>query len=175
MVPVYFAIFVLHRHTNWIYAALAMTIYFISTAIYLSNNAAIPMFVLASRYAVAETEAQQAMFAAAGEAVLAHGEDFTPGAFIGLIFSGIAAIMMSLVMLRGGIFGKTTAWVGIIGFTFLSIFIIWATFVTVLYDIAFYVFGMIGGLLALAWFTLVALRCFKLGNEEGELTYENSQ
>lgn len=177
MVPVYFAIFISHRHTHWIYAALAMSVYFISTAIYLSNNAAIPMFVLASRYATVETEAQRAMFAAAGEAVLARGEDFTPGAFIGLIFSGIAAITISFVMLRGGIFGKTTAWVGMIGFTFLSIFIIWATFVTVLYDIAFYLFGMIGGLLALVWFALVAIRCFKLGRteyEESELTYENS-
>jgi N-acetylglutamate synthase-like GNAT family acetyltransferase len=61
---------------------------------------------------------------------------------------------------------KVTAWVGIIGFTFLSVFTIWWTFVPVLYDVAFYLFGMVGGLFALAWFALVSLKFFKLGRTE---------
>ena len=126
------------------------------------------MFVLAGKYAAAGTDAQRALFAAAGEAVLARGEDFTPGAFIGLICGGIAAIAISCVMLRGGVFGKATAWVGMVGFTFLSVFTIWATFVPVLYAVAYYFFALIGGLLALAWFALVALQCFKLGRPENE-------
>jgi hypothetical protein len=32
--------------------------------------------------------------------------------------------------------------------------------------VAFYVFGMIGGLLALAWFVLVAFKFLKLGGNE---------
>jgi hypothetical protein len=166
LVPVYFAIFIAHRRANWGYAALSMTISFIGMAIYISNSAAIPMLVLSEKYAAAGTEVERTMFAAAGEAVLARGEDFTPGSFIGLILGGIAAITISCVMLRGGIFGKATAWIGLIGFTFLSVFTIWATFVPVLYYIAFYFFGMIGGLLALAWFILVALTLFKLGRTE---------
>src|SRR5574342_87742 len=156
MVPVYFAIFAAYQHSKWIYPGLAMIVYFIGMAIYISNSAAIPMYVLSGRYAAAETDTQRALFAAAGEAVLARGEDFTPGSFIGLILSGIAGIGMSLVMLRGGIFGRVTAWIGIIGFTFLSIFTIWSTFVPVLYLVAFYFFGMIGGTLVLVWFILVA-------------------
>jgi hypothetical protein len=123
------------------------------------------MSVLSSRYAAAETDTQRALFAAAGEAVLARGEDFTPGSFTGLIFGGIAAIGMSFIMLRGGIFGKATAWIGIIGFTFLSVFTIWSTFVPVLYLVAFYFFGMVGGLLALAWFILTARRLLQLGSD----------
>jgi hypothetical protein len=69
-------------------------------------------------------------------------------------------------MLRGGVFGKVTAWIGIIGFTFLSIFIIWATFIPFLYNVAYYVFGMIGGLFALAWFVLVSLKFFDLARTE---------
>jgi hypothetical protein len=166
MVPVYFGILTAHRHTNGMYAALAMTVSFVGMAIYIANSAAIPMFVLSGKYAAAGTEAQRAFYAAAGEAVLARGEDFTPGSFIGILFGGIAAIAMSYVMLHGRIFGKATAWVGMIGFTFLSIFTIWATFVPVLYNVAFYVFGMIGGLLALAWFVLVAFKFLKLGGNE---------
>ncbi|GAB6275038.1 MAG: hypothetical protein STSR0004_19030 [Peptococcaceae bacterium] len=163
MVPVLFALFAAHRHKNGVYAALAMIVYFIGMAIYISNSAAIPMFVLSSKYAAATTDAQRALLAAAGEAVLACGEDFTPGSFIGLMLGGIAAIMVSFVMLRGRIFGKATAWTGIIGFTLLSVFTILSTFVPVLLYITFYVFGMIGGLFALAWFVLVARRFFQLG------------
>jgi hypothetical protein len=166
LVPVYLAIFTAHRRANGLYAALAMIVSFIGMAIYIANSAAIPMWVLSGKYAAATTDAQRAIFAAAGEAVLARGEDFTPGSFIGLILGGIAAITMSFVMLRGGIFGKATAWIGMIGFTFLSVFTIWATFIPVLYSVAFYVFGMIGGLLALVWFVLVSLTLFKLGRTE---------
>jgi hypothetical protein len=165
MVPVYFAIFTVHHRSYGVYAGLAMVVYFIGMAIYISNSAAIPMFVLSGRYAAAGTDTQRALFAAAGEAVLARGEDFTPGSFTGLIFGGIAAIGMSFVMLRGGIFGKATAWIGIIGFTFLSVFTIWSTFVPVLYLVAFYFFGMIGGLLALAWFILTARKLLQLGSD----------
>lgn len=164
MVPVYFAIFAAHQRSKRIYAGLAMVVAFIGMSIYLSNSAAIPMFVLSGRYAAAATDTQRTLFVAAGEAVLARGEDFTPGSFVGLLISGIAAIGMSFVMLRGGIFGKATARIGILGFTFLSIFTIWSTFVSGLYFVAFYFFGMIGGLLALAWFSLVARRLFQLGS-----------
>lgn len=163
MVPVYFALLAVHRRTYELYAALALTVFAIGMAIYVANNAAIPMFVLSGKYAAAATDAQRALFAAAGETVLARGEDFTPGSFIGMIFGGIAAITISLVMLRGGVFGKVTAWAGIVGFTFLSIFTVLATFVPALYYIAYYFFAMIGGLLALAWFALVALKFLKLG------------
>jgi hypothetical protein len=163
MVPVYFGLFYAHRRTHEVYAALALTIFAIGMAIYVANNAAIPMSVLAGKYAAAGTDAERALFAAAGETVLARGEDFTPGSFIGLIFGGIAALTISLVMLRGGVFTGATAWIGIVGFTFLSIFTILATFVPALYFVAYYFFAMIGGLLALAWFALVALKFLKLG------------
>ncbi|RJQ28418.1 MAG: DUF4386 family protein [Peptococcaceae bacterium] len=168
MAPIYYALYGAHRRKNSTAAALAMILFLVGMTIYISNNAAIPMLVLSGKYAAAATDAQRTLFAAAGEAVLAQGEDFTPGSFIGLILSGIAAITISIVMLRGRIFGKPTAWIGIAGFSFLSMFTILSTFVPALYLIAFYVFGMIGGLLALSWFLLVARRFFQLGRLEKE-------
>lgn len=163
LIPIYLAIFAAHRRGNGVYAALAMAVAFIGMAVYISNNAAIPMYVLAGKYAAAGNDAQRALLAAAGEAVLAFGEDFTPGSFTGMILGGIGAIAVSFVMLKGGIFGKTTSWTGIIGFTFLSVFTVLAIFAPSLYFIAFYLFGMIGGLLVLSWFILVSLKFFKLG------------
>lgn len=163
MVPVYFGVFTAHPRHHAVAAGLALALFLLALAIYTSNSAALPMWVLSGRYAAATTDAQRALLAAAGEAVLARGEDFTPGAFPGLFLSGIAAITLSVVMLRGGIFGKINAWVGIVGFTFLSLFTVLATFVPALYFFAFYFVASLGGLLALTWFVLVARTFLRLG------------
>ncbi len=165
LIPVYFAVLSVHAHSRkyFIFSSMAMILFFLGLAIYVSNSAAIPMFVLSGKYAATTTDTQRALFAAAGESVLARGEDFTPGAFPGLIFSAIAAIMVSFVMLRGGIFGKVSAWIGIVGFMFLLLFTVIATFIPSLYFVGYYAFGMIGGLFALAWFVLIARTFFKLG------------
>lgn len=169
MLPVYFALLGAHLRQQAIAPALATIIFLIAMSIYISNNAAIPLLVLSNKYALADTDIQKTIFITAGEAVLSRGEDFTAGSFIPLFLSGLAAISISFVMLRGRIFGKTNAWIGIVGFTFLSLFTIFATFVPALYTIAFYVFGSIGGILALVWFALVARRLFQLGrNDQGD-------
>ncbi len=162
MLPVYFGVLMAHRRQSLILAGTATLLFLLAFAIYVSNNAALPMWVLSGRYASASTDAQRALFAAAGEAVLARGEDFTPGAFPGTFLSGIAALVLSIIMLRGGIFGKLTAWTGIVAFVFLSVFTVLATFVPALYFVAFYFFAMIGGLLALTWFVLIARGFLKL-------------
>jgi len=169
MIPVYFALLWAHRRQQAIQVALITVVFLLSASIYLSTNAAIPMLVLSNKFALAHTEVQKTIFIAAGEAILVRGEDFTPGAFIGLFLGGAAAVALSFAMLRGGIFGKRNAWIGIIGFTFLSLFTILATFVPALYTFSFYFLGSIGGLLALTWFALVARRLFQLGrNERGD-------
>jgi hypothetical protein len=166
MVPVYFAVFAAHIRTRALYAGLTMTVAFLGMAIYISNNAALPMAVLADRYAAAGTDAERAAVFAAAEAVLARGEDFTLGTFTGTVLASIGAVLLSAVMLRGGVFGTRTAWAGIVGFTSISIFTAWWTFVPALHEVAFYGFGMLGGLFAMAWFVLVALKLFQLGQTE---------
>ena len=167
MLPVYFALLGAHRRRQAVPVVLVIVIFLLAMSIYISTNAAIPMYVLSNKYALANTDLQKNIFIAAGKSVLARGEDFTPGSFIGLFLGSIAAIAISFVMLRGGIFGKANAWIGIVGFTFLFLFTILATFVPALYTIAFYFFGSIGGLLTLTWFALVARRLFQLSRQEG--------
>jgi hypothetical protein len=162
-IPIFLALYEAHKRTNKAYATLAMVISFVGTAIYLTNNAAFPMLALSARYEAVTTEAQRALLTAAGEAVLARGEDFTPGAFMGFLFSEIAAVVMALVMLRGGIFSKGTAYTGVLGSLFLTVFTIWATFIPQFFEIAM-IFALIGGLLSIAWNILTARKLFQLGN-----------
>jgi hypothetical protein len=107
-------------------------------------------------------------YLAAAEATLARGEDFTPASLPGMVIGGCASILASLVMLRGKVFGALNAWIGLVGFTFLMFFTFLATFVPSAYIVAFYLFGMCGGLLTLVWFLLTALRFFRLARQGGK-------
>lgn len=163
LIPTFLALYLVHRHVNPAYAALAVIISLVGTAIYLSNNAAFPMWALSTKYAAATTEAQRNLLAAAGEAVLARGEDFQPGSLIGFLFAELATFLISFVMLRGGFFSRATAYAGIIGGSFLAIFTIWMTFIPVMFNVAMIV-AMIGGLASIVWYAMTARRLFQLGN-----------
>ena len=166
MLPVYFALFGAHFDKHALGAGLTIFIFLTAMSMYISNNAAIPLLVLSNKYSLATTDIQRTALISAGEATLSRGEDFTAGSFIPLFLSGVAAICISLIMLRGGVFGKVNAWIGIVGFTCLVLFTIIATFIPALYQAAFYFLASIGGILALSWFTLIARRLFQLSNEQ---------
>jgi hypothetical protein len=165
MIPVFLALYAVHRHVDQPYAALAVILSLLGTAIYLSNNAAFPMWALSAKYAAAGTEAQRNLLAAAGEAILARGEDFTPGSFTGFLFAEAATFVISFVMLRGGIFSRRTAYAGILGGGFLTIFTVWSTFIPVFFEAALIV-AMIGGLASIVWNVLTARRLFQLGTDK---------
>lgn len=169
MLPVYFALFGAHFERQAIAAALATMVFVTAISIYVSNNAAIPLLVLSNKYSLATTDLQRSVLAAAGEAALSRGEDFTAGSFIGIFLSGVAAICISVIMLRGRVFGRANAWIGIVGFSFLSLFTIIATFIPSLYEVAFYFFASIGGILALSWFALTARRLIQLASSKQSL------
>lgn len=162
MLPVYVGLLVVHRHTHPVSAGFTLLLSVLATGIYISSNAAVPMLELAQQHAVATTDAQRWALVGAGEAVLARGEDFTPGTFVGLFLSGLAAIVVSIVMLRGRVFSRINAWAGIAGFSFLTLFTFVATFVQAWYVVTLYLFGGAGGLLALAWFAMTGRRFLTL-------------
>ena len=118
-VSLYFALYGAHRREKQVAAGLALILFLLGAAIYISNNAAIPILVLSEKYALAATEAQRTLIAAAGEAVLARGADFTPGSFIGFFYTEMAGLAFSFVMLHGRSFGRVTAILGILGFLLL--------------------------------------------------------
>lgn len=140
----------------------ALLLAVLATGIYISSNAAVPMLELAQQHAAATTDLRRWALVGAGEAVLARGEDFTPGTFIGLFLSDLAAIVVSVVMLRGRVFARINALAGTVGFSCLTPFTFIATFVQGWYTVAFYLFGGAGGLLALAWFAMTGRRFLTL-------------
>lgn len=161
-IPLFLALYAAHRRTDGAYATLALVLFLFGGAVYVTNNAAVPVFVLSGEHAAATTDARRAALVAAGEAVLARGEDFTPGSLVGFVLTSLAQISMSVVMLRGDMFGRTTAYTGIVGFALLLVFTVWTTLAPGALDAAV-VIAVPAGLLVVAWNVLVAWRLFRQG------------
>jgi hypothetical protein len=162
MVPVFLALWAAHRRTHDAYAALATAVLVIGAAVYVANNPALAMLSLSYQHAAAASEAERALLAATGQALLARAEDFTAGSFLGFLLPLKAEILMALVLLRGGVFGQAAGWTGLLGCGLLLVFTTWATFVPVGYGIAMLV-AAVGGLLTMAWLVLIARRLFQIG------------
>jgi hypothetical protein len=166
-VLVFLALYAAHLPAYKAYAALAVILSCAGLAIYVANNPALPLLGLSGKYAAATTEAQRSAIITAGEALLARGEDFTPGAFWGFFLGEVAGLVISWVMLRGGIFGKAAAWVGLAGMGSMVVFTLWATFMPTFRDgvMVLTLVGSLCGLLSMAWYILIARRLFQFGRD----------
>jgi hypothetical protein len=160
-IPVTLAFYGAHRRVNRPFAALAVIISFIGVATFFATNRAFPMLDLSRQYAAATTDAQRAALVAAGQAMLSVGQSHTSGTYLAFFLAEVAGLTMSAVMLRSRVFGKATAYVGLVGYASFLVFEFLASFVTGLSGVAM-VFAMIGGLLTLAWNVLIARRLFQL-------------
>ncbi|HEX6305157.1 MAG TPA: hypothetical protein VFZ76_13265 [Anaerolineales bacterium] len=159
----FFALYAAHRKdTHRPYAALAMIISFLGIGVFYATNRAFPMLDLSNQYAVATSEAQRATLEAAGQSMLSVGQSHTPGTFLGFFLSEVAGIVISIVMLHSGIFSRVSANAGILGFGILLVFEIFSSFISGLNNVAM-MLAIIGGLLSMAWYILIATRLFQLG------------
>lgn len=156
-----FALFAAHRKISPGWAGLSLVIAAIGGAVFFATNRCFAMLALSNRYATSTDDAQRAALVAAGEAMLAVGASHTPGTFLAFALSLVASLLMAWVMLRGGVFSRATAYVGVLGFGFLLVFEILSDFVPALFDAAM-IFAMIGGIASIVWYLMVARRLFQL-------------
>lgn len=161
-IPMMLAIFWAHRTQSPSSASLAMICSLIGVAVFYATNRAFPMYELSLRYAAAADSLQRSMLEAAGQAMLSVGQSHTPGTFLAFFFSEVGGILMGVVMLRGGLFNRAAALTGLIGYSFLLIYEVLASFLPATHNPAL-IIAMIGGLANTAWYILVAVRLFKLG------------
>lgn len=166
--PLYLALYQLHRKSAPTGAALALILYLLGAAVYDANNRALAMLALSEQYAGATSEAQRSLLEVAGTAILAQAEDFTPGTFLGLFFSSLSGVWMMTVILRNRVFGKRIALAGLAGTVCLFFFTIGATYLPAVYDVAMLI-AMAGGLCMVAWNILMALRMFQLSRAASRL------
>lgn len=112
LIPILLALYVALRRTNEPFMLIAAALGFMGIAALFASNPAASMHVLSGQYAAAATDAQRALFLAAGEAMLAV---FSGTAYhISLILGSVALVIIPIVMLQSKIFSKATAYMGIL-------------------------------------------------------------
>jgi hypothetical protein len=136
---------------------------FVGIAAYYASNQTFAMLNLSGRFAAATSEAERAMFLAAGEALLAI---HNPGALyqgtgiqLSLFLVLLAGLIISIVMLRSGIFNKATAIVGILANGFGLGYFIALPFIPEY----IWLFPTISAPFRMIWYILIAIKLFQLG------------
>jgi hypothetical protein len=161
-IPAYLALYGAHRKTSeHPFAALAALVSFLGIGVFFATNRAFPMLALSNQYALAATDAQRTTLEAAAQSLLAVGASHTPGTFLAFFLTESAGVLISIVMLRGRVFGKLNAYAGMLGFASLLVFEYFSSFVSGLSN-ATMLLSMFGGLLSMAWYILIARRLFQL-------------
>jgi hypothetical protein len=121
------------------------------------------MLALSDQYAAASTDAMQAKFLAAGEALLAiHNPG---GIHLGLLLVALAGLIASVIMLRSCVFGKATA---ISGLAANGLVLTYYVALPVVPAIAF-LFPAASAPFRLLWYILIARRLFQLGRGAPEV------
>ena len=162
----FLALYVALRRANQCYMAIATTLGFVGIAVYFASNTAFSMLSLSDQYAAATTDAQRSMFLAAGQAVLAINN---PGAiyqgtgiYVSFLLLAVAGLIVSAVMLRSSIFGRVTAYMGILASAFDLAYCITFAFVPAM---TVYLLSA-AGLLLMVWHILIGRRLYQLGRLE---------
>ncbi|MCL5267744.1 MAG: hypothetical protein M1469_06555 [Bacteroidetes bacterium] len=148
------ALYVVLRTTNLSLMTVGLALGLTGMVIYFSSTVAFEMMSLSHQYATAATASERTILLAAGQTMLVtwQGTAFN----IGYVAEGVAFLIIASVMLGSTIFGKTTAWIGIV----LGVMSLVPPTVAVV--------GMyfaLGSLVPLVvWDILVARRLFQLAN-----------
>jgi hypothetical protein len=113
LVPIYLALYLALKRSSESTMAIATVLGLLGIAMMLASNPAFAMLVLSHRYAAAATDGVWSMALGAGQVMLATWE----GTAFQVAYFLVAAvgIVISIVMLRSNTFGKSTAYLGILG------------------------------------------------------------
>ncbi len=161
--PMFVALFFALRRTHEKHVAVAVPFVFAGIASYWATNSALAMLYLSDLYAAATTESQRTAFLESGQAlnsVSQYGLFYSMGFFLVVI----AGLIVSVAMLRGNVFNKATAYLGLAGnILVLGNYISLALASTNNAWLA--AFAIVGGILLFAWWALTGLTLYRLGRK----------
>ena len=161
VMPLYYLLFLgffaALRRSDKSNALLATTLAFAGTTLVLATPTALSMIPLSDKFAAATSDAARTQLLTAGEALLAADIWHSTSAILGGVLLQCGAVLISVVMLRGSIFSKTTAWLGIVMHGLDLAHIVGG----LLLPAAGFVLLAIAGPLYPVWFILVGLRLLR--------------
>lgn len=157
LAPAILAIYFALRREAEAYASLGAILFFAGITLYLADNRALQMLSLSAQYASAATEEQRSLLAAAGQAMLVVGRSRA-----GLALVEFGCLIVSAAMLRGNVFSRATAWVGMLGNALMmAVEVLLAVQGTL--SAAGMAVAAAGGLCLVAWYALTGRRLLQSG------------
>jgi len=116
---VYLALYVALKRANETLMAIAFLVGIVGATVYYASNTGFEMLTLSNQYAAATSESMKAMLLASGKTMMTI---YTGTAFnVYYVLNGIALLLMAIVMLQSKVFGKGTAYWGLIAAILMSI------------------------------------------------------
>ena len=111
-IPIFLAFYFTLKQSAKSSVVLALILGLVGVVTYFASNTAFQMLSLSHQYALATTDTQRSMLLASGQSMLAiyEGTAFYVSNFIGTV----ALLIVSIIMVRNNVFGKSTAYTGII-------------------------------------------------------------
>ncbi len=168
VMPLYYLLFLglfaALRKSDHANALLSTALAFVGVTLVLATPTALSMLPLSDKFAGASSDAVRNQLLAAGEAIMAADIWHSTGAILGGVLVQCGAVLISVVMLRGGVFSKTTAWLGIIMHGLDLAHIVGGLFLPV----SGMILMAIAGPLYPVWFFLVGLRLLKLASNKDQ-------
>lgn len=160
----FLALYVALKPVNKGYALIATAMGFVGIAVYFASNTALSMISLSDQYAAATTDVQRSALLAAGEAVLATSNPgaFVPGTgiYMSFLFLAAAGLVVAILMLRSNVFGRATAYIGILA----SLCDLACCVMIFIVPVSVAILVAAAGLFLMIWHILIGLRLIKLGN-----------
>jgi hypothetical protein len=174
LIPVFFSLYAsLRKHTRG-EAFFAFIVFLVGSAVFISANPALPMFELSSRWMETNNEIKRHLYESAGESILAKGAHGSLGAFSVFLLPSLSGILMSIAMITGRVFSRKTALFGIAGYSLVTLYILFVTFLPSLGRYAL-VAAFPGGLLVIVWYCLVGLRLLRLSKHKSGVAVPTSR
>jgi hypothetical protein len=151
-IPFFLVLYVTLREVDDGWALIALVMGLIGLACLVPARPILEMLALSDQHAVATTDAQRAIYQAAAEAILAlfHGTAFN----VHYVLGSASLLISSVLMLRSDLFGKATAYVGIV--TNIVVFGLYVPQIGVYLSLL----SVVGYVI---WYILIARRLFQLG------------
>jgi hypothetical protein len=161
----FLALYVALRKTARSAMLIATILGLVGINVYIGSNQAFAMLALSERYAVATTAAERSNLMAAAEALLARNNPGFlyqgTGIYLSLFLVLLAGLIISVVMLRGRVFGKATAIMGILANGIGLCYFL----VLVLAPVVIWIPHSVSAPFRVIWYFLIAVRLFKLAGE----------
>ena len=115
--PLYYLLFLGLAAALWradrVLVLVSTALAFVGVTLLLSTPTALSLIALSDKHAAATSEAARLQYLAAGEALLAADIWHATNAILGGTLAQVAAVLISLVMLRSDAFGRVTGVIGV--------------------------------------------------------------